>query len=579
MRPRTGLLALASLCGALAVPASAAQATTATTAAVAPGLLAYAKTDGSIFTARSDGTGAARRIAAASAPLVSPDGSRIAFHRYAAGHTTLWVANADGSGQRQLAQDAYGSSWSPDGQSLAAWRGNSVVVVTVATGAVTLVPGSAGEVNPQWSPDGTLIAAWSGGSFEHPAQAVHRPDGSSRVVRPDVPTGPWSPDGSSFLFVDPPGGGLLRVNVLTGARESMQFLRESYAYTGAAWGPSGGAYLGVDSRLPYLAGSLDIYLGDTRVASNAFQPSFGGAPRPADSNGPPPAVIGLAATTSPSTVHLSWQPPAGVPDYAGVEVRYALRGAPPATLQDGLDGGRLLTSTRDLGPLPPDQHVAVSVFSRDWYGNVGDRATVVLRTPHLTQSVLTARAAPADVVYGGRSTVSGTLTRAFDGAPIADAPLTVATRVYGTTGAFTVRGTVRTGPDGAYSFLQVPGIGYDYQIGYAGDADRAAVTADTRIRVARRVVDTLDRAIAPAGTLVHLTAVTFPALANGKTYLQVLCGDHPCTLGPHNTDARGTVVYTIPAPARGTAKRYRVLVPGVGGYIAGYGGWVTITGT
>src|SRR6266498_5346357 len=145
MRPRTGLLALASLCGALAVPASAAQATTATTAAVAPGLLAYAKTDGSIFTARSDGTGAARRIAAASAPLVSPDGSRIAFHRYAAGHTTLWVANADGSGQRQLAQDAYGSSWSPDGQSLAAWRGNSVVVVTVATGAVTLVPGSAGE--------------------------------------------------------------------------------------------------------------------------------------------------------------------------------------------------------------------------------------------------------------------------------------------------------------------------------------------------------------------------------------------------------------------------------------------------
>src|SRR6266542_927104 len=529
MRPRTGLLALASLCGALAVPASAAQATTATTAAVAPGRLAYAKTDGSIFTARSDGTGAARRIAAASAPLVSPDGSRIAFHRYAAGHTTLWVANADGSGQRQLAQDAYGSSWSPDGQSLAGWRGNSVVVVTVATGAVTLVPGSAGEVNPQWSPDGTLIAAWSGGSFEHPAQAVHRPDGSSRVVRPDVPTGPWSPDGSSFLFVDPPGGGLLRVNVLTGARESMQFLRESYAYTGAAWGPSGGAYLGVDSRLPYLAGSLDIYLGDTRVASNAFQPSFGGAP--------------------------------------------------PATLQDGLDGGRLLTSTRDLGPLPPDQHVAVSVFSRDWYGNVGDRATVVLRTPHLTQSVLTARAAPADVVYGGRSTVSGTLTRAFDGAPIADAPLTVATRVYGTTGAFTVRGTVRTGPDGAYSFLQVPGIGYDYQIGYAGDADRAAVTADTRIRVARRVVDTLDRAIAPAGTLVHLTAVTFPALANGKTYLQVLCGDHPCTLGPHNTDARGTVVYTIPAPARGTAKRYRVLVPGVGGYIAGYGGWVTITGT
>jgi hypothetical protein len=579
MRSRTGLLVLVGLCGVLMVPATGVQAAT-----VAPGLLAYEKTDGSIVTARSDGSGAVRRIVGAAMPLVSPDGRRIAFQRECApGHTALWVASADGSGQRLLVRDVTGSSWSPDGQRLAGRNGTSVVLVTVATGAVTAVPGSAGDYGPQWSPDGTLVAAWSGGTYQHPGQALFRPDGSSRVVRPDMPTGPWSPDGTRYLFVDPPGGGLLAVNVLTGVRESMLFLRESYDYPGAAWGPSGGAYLGVNSWVPYLPGSVDIYLvgssdqPDQKVAANAMFPSFGGTPRPADTNGPPPAVSGLAAATSPSTVHLSWQP-AGVSDYAGVEVRYALGHAAPATLQDGLDGGRLLTPTRDLGPLPPDRWIAVSVFSRDWYGNVGGRATVVVRTPHQTQSVLTAHAAPRDLVYGGRSVISGTLTRAFDAAPIADAPLTVSTRTYGTDGPFTLRGTVRTGPDGAYSFMQIPAIGYDYQIGYAGDARRAGATATTTIRVARRVTDTLDRSSASAGTPVHLTAATRPALVDGKTYLQVWCGDHPCTLGPHNTDARGIVVYTVPAPARGTAKRYRVLVPGVGGYIDGYGGWVTITG-
>jgi hypothetical protein len=571
MRVRTVLLALTLL--ALPVP------TAAEAAVPGPGVLAY-DGPGGIYTAARDGTGAVRRIVNGGNPLVSPDGRRLV---YTGPGGALWLANTDGTGQSVLANGVRATAWSPDGTRLVGDlpypRG--LAIVTVATRQVAAVPGSATEHSAVWSPDGTLIASRLGPSFQDTDQVLRRPDGSGRSVRPRFPTGPWSRDGRTMLWSGPEGE-VYGVDTITGALDTSAPTVPSWVITeGYSWGEDG-VYSSYLVTFPFdpepRPAESHLVLTDGREIANALNPSYGGGTFPADTDGPPPAVAGLTATATPSAVHLSWQP-GPTTDYAGVEVRYALGATPPATVAAGLDGGRLLTTSRDLGALPPDRQVAVSVFSRDWTGHVGTPATAVLTTPHLTATTLTAHATPQDLVYGGRTTIAGTVARAYDGAPTGGVTLTVANRVYGSTGAFTTRGTVLTGPDGTFAFAQAPGIGYEYRIGYAGDADRAATSGTATVRVARRVVNTVDHATARAGTAVHLTGSAAPPLVAGKTYLQVLCGDHPCTLGPHNTDATGRVVYTITAPARGTAKRYRVLVPGTAGYLDGAGPWVTITGT
>jgi hypothetical protein len=584
MSMRSALLVISLLVGSsvvAAVPAAGAPTTQTP-------VLAYVKYRTSalvakdIYTAHLDGSGAVRRFLGASDPTVSPDGTKIAFWR----DSTLWVANIDGSSARALGTFSAptGASWSPDETRIVVglW-GHGLIIVNVATKAVTAIPNSSGESSAQWSPDGTLIMSVSGYD-----QVLQRPDGSSRVVRPGVKTGEWSPDGTEMLTLVG-SDNLQIINLLSGAATQVwSLLAGDLSLTGLAWGGRD-PYVGVVFDAPwhptpyFYINRLDRDQPDptdptgSRVADNAFAPSVGGD-TPADANGSPAAVTDLAATASPSFVHLSWNAPANTSDFAGVEIRYALGSTPPATLTDGLDGGRLITGSRDLGPLPPDQDVAISVFSRDWTGHVGPAATTVVTTPHLTATTLTAIASPADIVYGHSSTIVATLTRAYDHAPLTFTPVTVATRHTNTTDPFVDRTTILTDGGGRLSFVQIPGIGYDYQLRYAGDTDNAAVTASTRIRVAHRVTETLDHASAPAGSYVHLTATIAPSYPNGTTYLQKYT-TRAITVGLHNTGATSKVTYTIKAPAKGTKIKYRVIVPSGGSYIAGYGAWLTITGT
>ena len=542
-----------------------------------------------IYTAHLDGSSPVKRFLNASNPILSPDGTKIA---YTTGGTTLWAASLDGTAANQLAtfSNYVGSySWSPDDVHLVVAASADVLrIVNASTKAVTTIPNSAGEFNPQWSPDGTLIA-----SDSQAGQVLRRPDGASKVVRPGVMTGPWSPDGTEMIGLDLPGT-LKKMDVLSGASQIVVGLRESIGYVGLTWAsanlltPGTFAYIGVDYDVPYaprqysisaLEGELGKPMFDNGrlIVANALYPSIGGL-TPGDVNGTPAAVTDLAATVAPSFVHASWAAPASTPDFAGVEVRYALGSTPPATVTDGLDGGRLLTASRDLGPLPPDQDVAISVFSRDWSGHVGPAVTTVVTTPHASATTLAAHASPFDIVYGQRSTISATLTRTYDGAPIADAAVTVASRHTNTTDPFVDRVTIHTDATGKLAFLQIPGIGYDYRLSYGGNSDNAAATATTRIRVARHVAEKLDHTSAPAGSYVHLTATVAPSYPNGKTYLQKYT-TRAVTLGPHNTNAASSVRYTIKAPAKGTKMKYRVIVPGSGSYISGYGAWLTITGT
>jgi len=585
MSVRSALTVISLLVGSsvvAAVPAAGAPATqTPVLAYVKYRTSALVATD--IYTAHVDGSGAVRRFLDASGPMVSTDGTKIAFWR----DSTLWVANIDGSSARALAtfSTPAGASWSPDDNRLVVDSPHGLFIVDVAAKVVTPMPNSSGEFAPQWSPDGTLVMSSSSSG-----QVLQRPDGSSKVIRPSIATGTWSPDGTEMLNASF-GSVFKSIDVLSGATQTFAQLLDGMDYSDLVWAGTGSgavAYYTVVFDRPWLpvpyfsidAVSRGSNYSDTAgslVVANALDPSIGGV-TPADANGSPAAVTDLAATALPSFVHVSWSAPANTPDFAGVEIRYALGSTPPATLTDGLDGGRLLTGSRDLGPLPPDQDVAISVFSRDWTGHVGPAATTVVTTPHTTATTLTATASPADIVYGHSSTIVATLTRTYDRAPLSFTPVTIATRHTNTTDPFVDRTTILTDGGGRLSFVQVPGIGYDYQLRYAGDTDNAAVTASTRIRVAHRVTETLDHASAPAGSYVHLTATVAPSYPDGKTYLQKYT-TRAVTVGPHNTGATSKVTYTIKAPAKGTKIKYRVIVPSGGSYITGYGAWFTITGT
>jgi TolB protein len=106
------------------------------------------------------------------APVWSPDGSRIAFARSSSfsaytGKAAIFVINRDGSGESLLlehklySETSYGLSWSPDGRSIALETGELdctfIATVQIATGPVrrltfcTSGPFRA-SVAPSWQP-------------------------------------------------------------------------------------------------------------------------------------------------------------------------------------------------------------------------------------------------------------------------------------------------------------------------------------------------------------------------------------------------------------------------------------------
>ncbi len=159
-------------------------------------------------------------------PVVSPDGTKIAFTSYRDGNHEIYVMNADGKNLKNLTlhlDDDTWPAWSPDGRKIAFWSRQvageipilSDIFVMDADGAnrtnITQNP-RASNRTPSWSPDGSKIAYAAVRNvdrvdFWNSALdiVVMNADGTNPVRLTEdarmnwLPN--WSPDGKRIVFV------------------------------------------------------------------------------------------------------------------------------------------------------------------------------------------------------------------------------------------------------------------------------------------------------------------------------------------------------------------------------------------
>lgn len=171
---------------------------------------------GAIHTVRADGAVDTQVTSGHldSAPVWSPDGSRLAFDRsYPDDRQEVWVANADGTDAQRLAEDGFGPIWSPDGTRVAYSTAHSVDIGQY-DGSVQIidsdgtdqrsVPGTDGGFLSSWSPDGaSLVLLYYG--VEGGGSAYRRNidgSGSSQLDGGELVVGDvvWSPDSTRLAY-------------------------------------------------------------------------------------------------------------------------------------------------------------------------------------------------------------------------------------------------------------------------------------------------------------------------------------------------------------------------------------------
>jgi Tol biopolymer transport system component len=160
-----------------------------------------------------DGTGVQQltTVNRAKEPYWSPDGTRIVFSARIGGNQwDIWVMDADGQNQENLTNHSAGdfrAEWSPDGTKIvfdSDRNGVRDVFVMNAdgSGVTPLETGDGG--NPTWSPDGTRIA-YTGNTNGVLDVWVMDADGSNRINLTSFPgandgEAAWSPDGTTIAF-------------------------------------------------------------------------------------------------------------------------------------------------------------------------------------------------------------------------------------------------------------------------------------------------------------------------------------------------------------------------------------------
>lgn len=187
---------------------------------------------GHVYAMKPDGS--ARRLAAqvrGRSPVLSPDGTKVAYLVGPWRASEIWVANADSSAARRVAgglrTTAWNPAWSPDGRTLAYTYGDSTralqVHIVKVDGAIrdsavtdTLGVRMAAQM-PAWSPDGRRLAVqWSTESgLGSRIAVVDLPTRTMRVLDVPPPEGvdsvqdeapAWFPDGKRIAFQSNRGG-------------------------------------------------------------------------------------------------------------------------------------------------------------------------------------------------------------------------------------------------------------------------------------------------------------------------------------------------------------------------------------
>jgi Tol biopolymer transport system component len=204
---------------------------------------------GSVYTVNPDGTGLRRIASNGSAPLWSPERSRLVFtRRFPVGEdfrgdtiyrSDLYTVRADGSDVSVFQRGAVYPTWSPDGRTVAFIRGNFALWTAHLDGSAARRIVKSQVEDATWSPDGAWIAFTWYAKAHVEIWLVH-PDGTGlrRLVRGKSPEGDspaWSPDGKRVSFM----GGFDNDNLYVVEVDGTRLRTVTTASDTNEWSPTG----------------------------------------------------------------------------------------------------------------------------------------------------------------------------------------------------------------------------------------------------------------------------------------------------------------------------------------------------